>query len=124
VLATIAGLSVIGVLGARAGAGIMTRILRDVSALDRQHLAHLEIRPPTAIERAIARLIGGAAALPYGKDARLMRRRYPMAFALGALAFLVLAIVGLARPADPAPWLTAAIGGSAIYALALASRRQ
>jgi len=26
----------------------------------------------------------GAAALPYRKDARLMRRRYPMAYALGA----------------------------------------
>src|SRR6185436_15808309 len=96
-------------------------ILRDVSALDRQHLATLEIRRPTAIERAIARLLGDAA-LPYGKDARLVRRRFPMAFALGALAFLVLAVVGLSRPADPVPWLTAAIGGAAIYALALAAR--
>ena len=32
----------------------------------------------------VAKLLG-AAALPYPKDARLMRRRYPMAFALGAL---------------------------------------
>jgi hypothetical protein len=99
----------------------MGTILRDVSALDRQRLAALEIRPPTALELRIARLLGDAA-LAYSKDARLMRRRYPMAFALGALAFLVLAILGFARPADPVPWLTATVGGAAIYALALAAR--
>lgn len=118
----IAAASVASILATRAAAPrVMGAILRDVSALDRQHLAHLEIRPPTAIERAISRLLGDAA-LPYGKDARLMRRRYPMAFALGALAFVVLAIVGLSRPADPVPWLTAAIGGAAVYAVALAVR--
>jgi hypothetical protein len=122
ILGAIAAVSVAAIAATRAVAPrIMGTILRDVSALDRQHLAHLEIRPPTAIERAIARLVG-AAALPYSKDARLMRRRYPMAFALGSLAFLVLAIVGLAQPDDPVPWLTAAIGGAAIYAIALASR--
>jgi hypothetical protein len=122
ILPLIAAASVGSLIATRLAApAMMGTILRDVSALDRQHLAHLEIRPPTAIERAISRLLGDAA-LPYGKDARLMRRRFPMAFALGSLAFLVLAIVGLARPADPVPWLTATIGGPAIYALALASR--
>jgi hypothetical protein len=100
---------------------VMGSILRDVSALDRQRLATLEIRPPTAIERAIGRLLGDGA-LPYAKDARLVRRRYPMAFALGALAFLVLAIVGLSRPDDPVPWLTATIAAAAVYAIALAAR--
>jgi hypothetical protein len=99
----------------------MGAILRDVSALDRQRLATLEIRPPTGIEHAIGRLAGDAA-LPYGKDARLVRRRYPMAFALGSLAFLVLAIVGLSQPADPVPWLTATIAAAAAYAIALAGR--
>ncbi|HUJ58006.1 MAG TPA: hypothetical protein VLX92_05925 [Kofleriaceae bacterium] len=103
------------------GARVMPVILRDVSALDRQRLAPLEIRPLTAIERAIAAALGGAA-LAYRKDARLMRRRYPMAFALGALAFLVLAIVALARPADPAPWLVAVLGAAAAYGVALAGR--
>ena len=122
VLGAIAAASLAAVAATRAAAPrIMGTILRDVSALDRQHLAHLEIHPPTTIERAIARLLGDAA-LPYGKDARLMRRRYPMAFALGALAFLVLGIVGLVQPTDPAPWLTAAIGGPALYAIALAAR--
>ncbi|HSN26529.1 MAG TPA: hypothetical protein VLT45_09590 [Kofleriaceae bacterium] len=106
--------------GARhAAPRVMDRILRDVSALDRQRLAHLEIRPPTALERAIAALLG-AAALPYRKDARLMRRRYPMAFALGALAFLTLAIMGIAHAA--LPWLVAVAGAAALYAATLATR--
>jgi hypothetical protein len=121
VLGAIAGLSAIGALAARAGAGVMGQVLRDVSALDRQRLATLDIRPPTAIEAAIAALLGEAG-LPYRKDARLIRRRYPMAFALGALVFLVLVIVGLARPADPTPWLAVAIGGAAAYGLVLAGR--
>ncbi len=100
---------------------VMGTILRDVSALDRQRLATLEIRPPTAIERFVASLLGEAA-LPYRKDARLMRRRYPMAFALGALAFIVLVIVGLSRPADPTPWLVGVLTGAGMYAIALGGR--
>jgi hypothetical protein len=49
-------------------------------------------------------------------------RRYPMAFALGALAFLVLGIVGFSRPDDPTPWLVAVLAGAAVYAVALAGR--
>ena len=122
VLAAIAAGSVLAVLALRAAAPpLMGTILRDVSALDRQRLAKLEIGPPTAIERGIAGRLGEGA-LAYGKDARLMRRRYPMAFALGALVFLVLVSVGLARPVDPAPWLIAAIGGATVYGLALGGR--
>ena len=122
--AAIAAASVLAIAAARAAAPrVMGTILRDVSALDRQRLATLEIRPPTALERVIARLAGDGR-LAYEKDARLMRRRYPMAFALGALAFLVLAIVGFARPDDPLPWLTATIAGAAAYAVALAGRIQ
>ncbi|HEU4730578.1 MAG TPA: hypothetical protein VFT22_21925 [Kofleriaceae bacterium] len=120
-LAVIAGVSVVAGLAARAGAAIMATVLRDVSALDRQRLAALEVKPPTRIEAAIARLLGEAA-LPYTKDAQLMRRRYPMAFAFGALGWIVLVIVGLARPDDPTPWLAAAIGGATAYGLALAGR--
>jgi len=122
VLGSLAGASILAILATRAAAPrVMGTILRDVSALDRQRLAMLEIHPPTTLERAIARLLGDAA-LPYSKDARLMRRRYPMAFALGALVFLVLAIIGLARPDDPTPWLTAVLVGAAVYGLAVAGR--
>ena len=99
----------------------MGAILRDVSALDRQRLAKLEIDPPTRLERGVAYLLGDAA-LPYVKDARLMRRRYPMAFALGTLAFVVLGIVGLAQPENPWPWLVAVLAGGALYGAALGNR--
>jgi hypothetical protein len=107
----------------------MGEILRDVSALDRQRLAFVEVHPPTAIERLVGKLLG-AAALPYYKDARLMRRRYPMAFALGALIFIVLAIIGLARAGSEAAgseanyptWLVATLAGAALYSIALARR--
>jgi hypothetical protein len=122
VLASIGGVSLVSILATRATAPrVMGTILRDVSALDRQRLAMLEIHPPSAIERLIARLIG-VAALPYSKDARLMRRRYPMAYALGALIFIVLVIVGIARPADPTPWLTATLVGAALYGVSLSGR--
>jgi hypothetical protein len=45
-----------------------------------------------------------------------------MAFALGALVWSVLVIVGLVQPDDPTPWLTVAIGGAATYGLVLAGR--
>lgn len=122
VLGAIAGVSVLAFLATRSSAPrMMGTILRDVSALDRQRLAHLEIRPPTGLERVLAKLAGDGA-LVYEKDARLVRRRFPMAFAFGALAFLILAIVGLARPDDPMPWLTATIAGGALYGVALAGR--
>lgn len=122
VLAAIGAVSVASILATRATAPpVMGTILRDVSALDRQRLAMLEIHPPSAIERMIARMIG-VAALPYAKDARLMRRRYPMAYALGALIFIVLVIVGIARPADPTPWLAATLVGAAIYGVSLSGR--
>jgi hypothetical protein len=123
VLGAIAGVSLVAFLATRSSAPrMMGTILRDVSALDRQRLAHLEIHPPTTLERALAKLAGVDGGLIYAKDARLMRRRYPMAFALGALAFIILGIVGIARPDDPAPWLTATISGGALYGIALAGR--
>jgi hypothetical protein len=122
VLSVLGGASVVAFVLLRGGAPkMMGRILRDVSALDRQRLAPLEVRDPTGIERAIMRMLGDAA-LPYSKDARLMRRRFPMAFALGGLVFLILVIVALAKPDDPTPWLVATLVGAAAYGLAVGGR--
>jgi hypothetical protein len=119
----VGGISMFSLVGAGAKIGPrMGDILRDVSALDRQRLATLEIHPPTAIERGVMKLLGAAAALAYSKDARLMRRRYPMAYALGAIIFLVLAIIGLSQPADPVPWLVVPLAGALLYAALLHAR--
>jgi hypothetical protein len=121
-LPALAGASIAALLAVRASAGrTMGAILRDVSALDRQRLAHLEIRPPTPIERALAPL-AGPGSLVYRKDARLMRRRYPLAYAFGALAFIVLVILAFARPHDAAPWLASTLFAAAAYGLALDGR--
>lgn len=116
-----AGLSVALIVAMRQRApALMGSLLRDVSALDRQQLATLELHPPTAIERGVASLVG-AAGLAYTKDARLMRRRYPMAYALGALAFIVLLIIGIAQPSEPA-WLITTLVGVGLYAVSLGRR--
>ncbi|MFN0252658.1 MAG: hypothetical protein ACKV2T_37625 [Kofleriaceae bacterium] len=121
-LAILVGASVLAIAGTRAGtARVMGTILRDVSSLDRQRLATLDIRPPTGLERVIGAMTGDGA-LAYSKDARLMRRRYPMAYALGALAFLVLVIIGFKQPVDPMPWLVATLAGMTAYGLAVGGR--
>jgi hypothetical protein len=120
-LGIVAGLSVALIVAMRQRApALMGSLLRDVSALDRQRLATLELHPPTAIERGVAKLVG-AAGLAYAKDARLMRRRYPMAYALGALAFIVLGIIGIAQPSEPA-WLITTLVGVGLYAVSLGRR--
>ncbi len=120
-LGVVAGVSIALIVSLRQkAAATMGSILRDVSALDRQRLATLEIHPPTAIERGVAKLVG-AAGLAYRKDARLMRRRYPMAYALGALAFIVLGIIAIAQPSEPA-WLIATLTGVVLYAISLGLR--
>ena len=123
VLVGLGAVSLVTLAAMRAAAPrVMGTILRDVSALDRQRLATLEIRPPTAIESAVARALGHDAGLVYRKDARLMRRRYPMAFALGALGFLVLAVVGLAKPNEPMPYIVVVLSGAVLYGAVLATR--
>ncbi|HEY4242981.1 MAG TPA: hypothetical protein VGM88_24365 [Kofleriaceae bacterium] len=112
--------SAIGVALARRGGDWMAQVLRDVSALDRQRLATLDIRPPTALERLFG-AAAGAGRLVYGKDARLVRRRYPLAFALGFVGFVWLFVVGCARPADPA-WLAIPLAGGVVYGLVLSAR--
>ena len=122
VAALLVGGSAMALVAARRLAGrAMSQILRDVAALDRQRLATLELRPPTGIERRLARL-AGAGALVYAKDARLVRRRYPLAFALGATSFLALVLVAVAAPDDPVPYLVAVLVGSAAYGVVLSGR--
>lgn len=121
-LAVVAIGSVVALAAMRAiAAHTMPAIFREVSALDRQQLATLELHPPTRLERSIASLLGEAS-LPYRKDARLIRRRYPMAFFLGAVAFVAIVIIGIARPVHAEPWLAAAILGAVLYGAVLAKR--
>jgi hypothetical protein len=76
--------------------------LREVAALDQERLAHIEVTPPTALERAWARLtLSDAGRRVFDKDARLARRRYPGQYMVAAIAVLAL-------------WIGAAFGGGAL----------
>ncbi len=86
--------------------------MREVAALDRQIHAHLEIHPPTMIERLVRDRLGTAAPV-HDRLARLLRRRYPLAVFAGAAGAATLVVIGLAGPAELAAWLgtvSAALG--------------
>jgi hypothetical protein len=121
-LGAAAGVSVLALATVwKKGAG-MAVALREVAALDRQRLAHLEIHPPRGLERGIMNALGPRAALVYSRAARLMRRRYPMAWALGLVAWVIGLAIGLGDPGDAVVWTIGLAAGTAAYALALALR--
>ena len=98
---------------------VYPRAMREIAALDRQLLAHLEIDRATPIERAVAARLGGDVGLVFDRLARLVRRRYPL-FALGgAAAAAALIGVGLGRPTDADAWLAIAGGVAAAMAVTL-----
>jgi hypothetical protein len=80
--------------------------MREVAALDRQIHAHLEIHPPTMVERLVRDRLGAAAPV-HDRLARLLRRRYPLAVFAGALGGAILVVIGVARPAELVAWLGA-----------------
>jgi hypothetical protein len=100
----------------------MPLAVREVAALDVQRLAHLEIHRPTAVERAVERLLSPRAALIHAKDARLMRRRFPMAFVIGALTTLSLWILAASQPDSTWIWAATILGGFAAYGVVMARR--
>lgn len=108
VLLGVAALVALGALAlsTRATAG-MAIALREVAALDRLRLAHLEIQPPSAVERMLIARLAPAGARLLHKDARLMRRRYPMAWIVGAATWGAGAIVAMGAVASPTAWLLA-----------------
>lgn len=122
-LGGIAAASLLAALAARAAAAnVMPQAVREVAALDVQRLAHLEIHPPTAIERAVERFLAPGAALVHSKDARLLRRRFPMAFVAGAVTTLALWIVAAVGPDSPWIWATTLVAAFAAYGALMAHR--
>jgi len=122
-LAGLAGGALVAALAARQAApSVMPLAVREVAALDLQRLAHLEVHPPTALERLIAGRLPRAAALVHAKDARLLRRRFPMAYVTGAVTTLALWIVAGARPDNAWLWVAGILAGFAGYGVIMASR--
>jgi hypothetical protein len=86
------------VLARSAAERVMPAMLRDVSALDRQRLAPLELTPPPATLRLAQRWLEVPSARLVDKHALLVGRRYPMAAVIGAVVFATVAITSVAAP--------------------------
>ena len=118
------GLGIIAVIAAalasRAAPRVMPRAMREVAALDRQILAHLEIHRATGLERAVAARLRDGAGPVFDRMARLLRRRYPLFALAGALAGIALVAIGLGRPTDADRWLAITLAGAAAVAVLLA----
>lgn len=95
-LAAISGVA--AALARRASERVMPAMLRDVSALDRQRLAPLELTPPPATLRVVRRWLSPVSALLLDKHALLVSRRYPMAAVVGAIVFATTGITAIAAP--------------------------
>ena len=110
---------------ALAGAGrIVPAALREVSALDRERLAHIELVKASSLERTWFGVVlrGAGARLVAGKDAALSRRRYPSPYFLGPLAVVILWIVALAGGAGALTWAGALLLVLSAYAAMMARR--
>jgi hypothetical protein len=100
----------------------MSIALREVAALDRQRLAHLEIHPPRGLEALVTRALPRTSSLVYDRTSRLMRRRYPMAWVIGFLAYLLAVPLAIWSPSDAFTWSLGLAIATSVYALSLSLR--
>ena len=101
----------------------MSAALLEVSALDRERLAHIEKTRLGLFERWTKR----ALRLPetqvvFTKDATLMARRYPMAAFLGWMGVLVLWLVALVFPGSAVTWVITISALLGVYGVIVATR--
>jgi hypothetical protein len=122
--AGLAGAALVALLASLALAPAhMADAVREVSALDRERLAHIELTRPSALERAWLRWAVPAPAWGmFIKDACLARRRYPAPYFLFAMGVLGLWTVAAVRPSATVQWAAALASLLAIYAVIMARR--
>lgn len=107
---------------ARADA-VMVGALREVSALDQERLAHIELTKPSAIERLVGKSLGSRGArVLVEKDASLARRRYPIPFFFGVMGVIVSWILAAVAPADLMLWAGTICAGLGVYGVVMARR--
>ncbi len=99
----------------------MPAILRDVTTLDRQQLATLQILPATPLHRMVAHVLSRPSALVLDKQSRLMSRRYPMASVVGAILFAGLASLAI-WPRTDLSWFGTLAVAAVVYAIMLSRR--
>lgn len=118
----LAAMSLVGGGLARSAADrVMPAMLRDVSALDRQRLAPLELTPPPRTLGLVRGALAAASARLLDKHALLVSRRYPMAAVIGAVVFATSAITAIAGPGALGV-LAGTVALALVYAWLLAGR--
>jgi len=118
-------LGVIGVVWAIAAADrVMLAAVREVSALDRERLAHIDLSKASPLERAASHLIGARARIVYDKDMRLSRRRYPMPYVVSVTGVLAAWIVAAVRPEAMVAWTASILACLVAYGAIMARRRR
>ncbi len=118
-------LALIGVAWAVAAADrVMLAAVREVSALDRERLAHIELTRASPLERAASRLIGAGARVLFDKDMRLARRRYPMPYFVSVTGVIAAWIVAAVRPEAMVAWTSCIVACLVVYGVIMARRRR
>lgn len=103
---------------------VMSAALLEVSALDRERLAHVDLTQPSPLERAFGgALLSKAGRRVYEKDARLMRRRYPIPYFVGLVGMVALWIVAAVNPGSLLTWAVVIAVGSSAYGVVMSRRR-
>ena len=115
-------ISIVALIAMRSRSHGLAVALREVAALDRQRLAHIEIHPPTAIERITIGIAGAASAISLRKDARLMRRRYPLAWVIGLALWVIAVVLAATVPSAADGWAIGLAITGCVYAVTLAHR--
>jgi len=102
-------------------AAVMPGAVRELSALNRRRLAHVDVTRLTAAERLVASLSPASLRPVLGKDFRLLRRRYPAYFlAQGAAA--IGALVAATTAQGVGEWIAAVLVALHAYSVLMVWR--
>ncbi len=104
----------------------MISALREVSALDQERLAHIDLTEASPLENAWSRALlrSSAARLVYDKDVRLSRRRYPVPYFLGLVGVLALWGIAAGAPTSMIAWSGVVLACLGAYCVIMARRSQ
>jgi hypothetical protein len=102
---------------------VMLAAQREVSALDQERLAHVDLTRASWLERAWAAVtLRGHAGLLFDKDARLARRRFPIPYFLGLVGVIALWGIAAGAPQSMLVWSGTIAGSLGLYGIVMARR--
>lgn len=122
-LVATAGASAAAVAWALSASSSALLAVREVAALDRERLAHIDLTRASPLEKLWQRLLPSRGArLVHDKDVRLARRRFPIPFFVGLVGVLAMWVVAIAGPDDMLIWAGVIAGSVGAYGFVMARR--